>query len=425
MAPKDSKDNLKSVDQTLSHGDAGDDVQRRFRYQNMIAASISLQILDDNSPVEEVCCEHQDDVLVKMSNGFFDAVQVKTQDGATKGLFTSNDEDITKAISKFVILDHDYPGQFRRFHLRTNERFWRRKKDGSNLPYLIEVAAALKANPKIDRKGYLAKYSKKIANLIGVHAEKVVETLAKITIEVGPKLDDMVVRLMEDLIRVRPHLDGRPHAELRRIAQELIDMSAAAASTCIDDTVKAYFSFCEDPEACAEKAVIESKRITGVMLDEVIQKVLRFEYTLPSRNQVSLSTLPKGSMKTELKLSKGGVSKQSISLAKDNKHHAEYLLIQWSHKLNNVETDRRYQHLRSLALTECTEAFDDAYCADKPFGSQMLKKVRKRIRKRVDDNREKLFDCSYEHLMGMVSILTEECKVWWSDPFPVSGESQP
>lgn len=425
MSPKDSKKNKKLVDQTLSHGDGGDDPQRRFRYQNMMAASISLRILDDTNPIEEVCCEQKDDVLVKLKEGVFDAVQVKTREGATKGLFTANDQDVIKAISKFVILDRDYPGRFRRFHLITNERFWQRKKDGTNLPNLIEISRDLHSDVKNDGNALLSSYGKKIGDPLGLDASFVVETLGKIRIDVGPKLGDMVGRLMEDLIRVRPQLDDRPHAELRRIAQELIAMSTAAASTCMDDTVKAYFSFCEDPEACAERSVIESKRITGPMLDEIIQKVLTFEYTLPSRNQVSSSTLPKGTRKTQLKLTKGGISKQSINLAKENKYHAEFLLAKWSHKLTEVDADRRYQHLRSIALTECTEAFDDAYSAEEPFGSLMLTKVRKRIRKRVDDNRDELFDCSYEHLMGMVSILTEECTVWWSDPFPVSGESQP
>ena len=364
----------KSPDQTLGKGDPGDDVQRRFRYQAAVAAHICVQMLDENGVIEEVYCEQHDDVLVKLKNGAFDGIQVKTRAGATKGLFTSSDDDIKQAIARFVFLDNEFPGKFSRFLLATNERFWQRKKDASNLPYLIGIAKEQLDGKVSEGSKLVSDYSEKIRELMDLDDKKVAATLAKIQTVEYSKLNDMVLRLMEDLIKVKPELGGCPHAQLRSVAEAMIDSTSAAARACKDDSIKAYFVFCDDPEASIDSSVIESKRITSTLLDEIIRKVLTYEYTLPSRNQASISTLSSTARNTERKLSTGGVSRPSVILAKENKTHAEYLLTQWVHKFGVDEADRRYQHLRSVALTECTEAFDEVYSLDRLFGPRMLQK---------------------------------------------------
>jgi hypothetical protein len=49
----------------LSDTDRGDDVQRRFRYQAAIAASLSLALLDSDSDIIEIFCEQHEDILVR------------------------------------------------------------------------------------------------------------------------------------------------------------------------------------------------------------------------------------------------------------------------------------------------------------------------------------------------------------------------
>jgi hypothetical protein len=51
----------------------------------------------------------------------------------------------------------------------------------------------------------------------------------------------------------------------------------------------------------------------------------------------------------------------------------------------------------------------------------MLEDVRRRLRERHERDCEHLFDCMYEHLLGINGIETEKCSVWWSKQFMTEG----
>jgi hypothetical protein len=66
-------------DTTLNTEDPGDDIQRRFRYQSTYAAILSSSMLQDDSKIEEVFCELHLNILLKLMDGKFHGVQVKTR----------------------------------------------------------------------------------------------------------------------------------------------------------------------------------------------------------------------------------------------------------------------------------------------------------------------------------------------------------
>lgn len=148
----------------------------------------------------------------------------------------------------------------------------------------------------------------------------------------------------------------------------------------------------------------------------------KFPALLKSYNQPSLSELVPGMRRMELKMIKGEISLSNINLAKNHKFSAEYLLNQWLFKYGSRKADSQYQHLRNIVWTECQESYDSSYIEAKTFGTDMLKELRKRLRDRYNQNRQVLFDCTYEHLCGVVGILTEECVVWWSVKFDIAEE---
>ena len=49
----------------------------------------------------------------------------------------------------------------------------------------------------------------------------------------------------------------------------------------------------------------------------------------------------------------------------------------------------------------------------------MLMDIRRRLKKCFEDEKDNLFGIRYEHLSGFVGLLTEECKVWWSEKFDI------
>ena len=66
-------------DEVLNPGDPGDDTLRRFRYQAVRACVYMLALFDDDLEIEEVFCEHHEDILLKYRSGTFLGVQIKTK----------------------------------------------------------------------------------------------------------------------------------------------------------------------------------------------------------------------------------------------------------------------------------------------------------------------------------------------------------
>jgi hypothetical protein len=50
--------------------DVGDETSNRFRYQWVLSAIFCCMLLDQSEDVEEVFCEHHEDILLKHTNGF-------------------------------------------------------------------------------------------------------------------------------------------------------------------------------------------------------------------------------------------------------------------------------------------------------------------------------------------------------------------
>jgi hypothetical protein len=107
----------------MSAPDAGDETQRRFRYQINYTALKALQILRTESDVLAVYCEHLEDVLVEHADGSLTGIQVKSRELDQKP-FRSSDGTVQNALARFCVRAARYPGRFRRFVLATNFVFF-------------------------------------------------------------------------------------------------------------------------------------------------------------------------------------------------------------------------------------------------------------------------------------------------------------
>jgi len=113
------------------------------------------------------------------------------------------------------------------------------------------------------------------------------------------------------------------------------------------------------------------------------------------------------------KLDAGGFYAVSLNSAKDLRDKADYLSIRWTKKYGRTSGLRRYDHIRSLVLSDAAKAFEVARSEDEQFGIQMLSELYARFEQRRQDGSQ-LFDCTKDHLEGFAYILTSECKVDWS-----------
>jgi hypothetical protein len=121
----------------------------------------------------------------------------------------------------------------------------------------------------------------------------------------------------------------------------------------------------------------------------------------------------------EKKLTAGGLSVVTLSLAKDLQADVMRLFVEWQNRYGSEEAMRRYRHLRTLVKADCSGAYE-ASRSSQPFGGAMLSDLRAALTLRVLADDPSLFRCSKEHLEGIAYELTELCEVWWSEPFQIN-----
>ncbi len=414
-----------SPESTLSTNDPGDDVQRRFRYQAGYAALISLDLLDENSEFEEIFCEHHEDTLIKKKDGKFSGVQVKTRRPG-RDPFKSDDDQILNAISRFVEQEIEYPGYYSRFVLATNYTFWSDKENSKNLKYLVNLAKQTKTSTlQIVTPKTFTSYIKKIVKIVKSRTNKSVDfdigldVLCKIEIQENlPKFDDLENRIIRNIPEFF-NAENAGLADLNKAAKALINKMFDASSLQHVNPKQAYFSLYQNPVKLKTDAVIEGKRITKETVEGVLREILSNEILLSKKNQISISDLPRGMRKLELKMAKGNISARNINLAKDHKFSTEKLLNGWIYKYGPEKAEKRYDQLSIIIGTECQEAYDLVVTEDILFGQKMLNDIRQRLRQRLSEDPSSFFGCKYEHLLGFAAMLTELCEVWWSEEFVI------
>lgn len=418
-------DNSITPDQVLSESDPGDDTQRRFRYQAAYAAMLSLLIESNESvqdkllcDVEELFCEHHDDILLKCQDQTYIAVQVKTRKAGLTP-FKATDVQIQSAVNKFVKMEEQFPNSFTRFIIATNSGYWKGKKNESNLPYILELVKN-EGEARSDKS--VQKFIRNIPKEYNIISDLVIRVLQKVELKDDLPSFDYIENILAVEIGNLPDMSGKRLNELKKAAKLLTNAMFRAASLNHESPLQNYFAFCKNPAKEKTDAIIESKRITREKIHVALEAAVTDEALLRTWHHVPISELPKGLKKLELKMAAGGISKSNIDLAKDHKYSADHLLLEWFYK-NRVMADQRYGHLRTIVRTECNEAHDLVERERGLYGQDMLSEIRKRLRSRCSEEKNSMFGCMYEHLLGIAGILTEECEIWWSEVFNIpNGE---
>ncbi|MEX2120221.1 MAG: dsDNA nuclease domain-containing protein [Pirellulales bacterium] len=437
-----------SPDRVQSADDPGDDTQRRFRYQATQAALLALSILDDDAQIEEIFCEHHEDILLRQRCGTFIGYQVKTRQVGGEPL-KAGDQEVVSAVRRFIVADQRFPSHFARYVLGSTTGFWRERKNGSNLPHLRDLARNSNAGVEPTLVTYLKKLcirkSKKAPDspscsngdgsgdpggdnpaVPGETEESrfnlAQSVLKKVRFDTLPGLNDIWPALIRQL-RACSAIGDRFYSDLERTAAALVDAMLAAAALAHADPRERYLALWPNPSKMKAEATISGKRITKDGLLSVLQESLEALPTLCTSGHVSLDQFPKGMRRLELKLAAGGLSLSNIDLAKDQKASAEFLLAQWIQKHGEARARAQYEHVSTVVRTECQEAHDHNRDVSRLFGPQMLEEIRARLRSRQGQEAPALFGCKYEHLLGVGAILTEDCKLWWSDAFDLPMEA--
>lgn len=406
-------------DQVPGSSDVGADTLQRYRHQATYAAIVSLAMLDADGDIAELFCEHHEDILVKHRDEKFVGYQVKTK-AVGLGPFKAGDDVVLKSLAHFINLQVQFASHFKHFVFASNCGCWREKKDGSCLPHLLELAAS--ANLEATRwRDPLGTFLGKLADQSGKPKKHVLATLQKVRTTEIPGLADIEAKLVQHL-GACPRCATRSVADVTRVARQLIEAMLRAGSHGNSLAMMDYFSLLNDPDGMRNNALIQGRRITKEVVSQVIEEALPPEGLFCTAGHVPLSDLPKGMKIMETKMAVGGISLGDIQLAKDHRASAEKLLLEWSYKYSTTQAAERYEHLKTLVLTEAQEAHNATRNPRRLFGQAMLAEVQRRLRARFDADRARFLGSSYEHALGIAGMATEECRLWWSREFDIPKE---
>lgn len=407
-----SKDS--APDNIIDAKDPGDEVLKRFRYQITYAGILCL-LMVDNDDYDELFCEHHEDILVKYTDQTFTGIQVKTK-ALNLPPFNIEDDSIIKSIRRFVMLNKQFPGKFRHFSIVSNHGF-DQSKPNLCINTLIEN---IKAGVDILRpRSKTLALIKKICTQTGCDEDFVKSTIGKIRLKTYCSLEDIHMKLVNDLKNCKL-LKGATESKLNQLADLIIAKCFNKSSLLVTD----------------ENAVLNY--MTGnADLDDIIQQCIRdkcfkreeFISWLESEKTAPVSLLLKdripesdatlGHRKLEIKMDAGGIDAENIASVKDFKFAFEQHFLGWIYK-DQDEADSRYAQVMAVTKNLCKEIYDEKEIAtNKCSGQDMLVAVRREIKERQRNEPAIFLDCSYEHIIGAVGVLTESCKVWWTPKFVI------
>jgi hypothetical protein len=400
--------------------DVGDETVSRFSYQWWHTGVLACALLDPETGVIEVFCEHHEDILVKLVVGKFKGIQVKTRQLGLD-LWKASDTEIHSALCRFAQLERDFPDQFVEYTIATNHQFWNGKKNGRNLVHLLDTARDSRGRVSAPPVRILDAFVIKIASSSGCPTPVVSSMLAKTRCDDSlPKMDDMQKELCFSLCKVRG--ESATYTSLERAAVAVHAEIMRAASLAHRQSIPGYLSATVDSADADLVRTIDGKRLTRERVERLLAEHLSATTLLVPAEPGAIRPFPGGHSRLHRKLDAGGLSAATVDVARDCQSSALALQLEWAAKYGEKHALERYNHLRTLAKNEAVYSYEQAKRQDTAFGAAMLATVRSRLERRRQDSSSNTFGCTDEHLLGYVYMLTEECKVWWSTPFEVDDE---
>lgn len=409
-----SKATMPSPDQTTSSGDPGDDISRRFRYQWTYCAIVCCSLLDDSLDISEVFCEHHEDILVKHTDGTFTGIQVKTRD-TDQPPWKTNDTAIVKSCARFAKLEASYPNRFRAFKFCTNHIFFSAATK-SDIAHVLMNIQALKELENVPP--HIKQFIKCVSQVAQCSEEVVFAALLKTSTSNNlPKFADAEMRLASTITSVWLSAKDCSHSSIMKSARALIYACERASSLAHEGTLPAYMPVTTTESDAAILARIEGKRISADKLQVILNDGLNGTTPLLG-NPVALPEPGNGNKSLLFKkLDAAGFSVVSLNSAEDLRDKAEYLALTWVNKHGRIDGLQRYNHIRSLVLSDAGRSFEVTKQCEEPFGEEMLSELHGKFSRRRTDG-SVLYDCSKEHLEGFAYALTAECKIYWSNNRP-------
>jgi hypothetical protein len=397
--------------------DPGDEVLRKFRYQHAYGVVLSVVIATGKMDYVALWCEQHEDFLAETTEGLFDAYQIKTREPEL-GKWELNDEALWKSIKRFVELDIAFPGKIRSFKFVSNTQFSDSAAQNREHHSPLKLLNSVKSLPRWqDLTGKVKKGFELLKVKTGHLEDELFSVLKRTDLVLG-----LTDRAFEDELSQR-HVSTLPECTLMNVSaltqvrEALIARIAVASSLVTGDPSRDWIGLTrqldEDPFLLAKRVTVADIILT---VRDARRPTFRFLPQLASlqigRTDGRLNTLRK-------KMLRGGLVPH-YEMMRRRTLTAEHELLDIVTRPNAGQPF--CSQIENVVLAECDDANLRASQTDEPFGSTMLIDVQDRLKRISETEPERVHRQSYDLLVGVAGLLTEECKVWWSEQFELEVE---
>lgn len=393
------------LDEIAKFPATGDDVQKRFLYQNLYTILLSIQMYRKEVDFEKLFCEFADDVLAVLPNKKLVAIQIKTTE---KAEFGYNEPAVVKSIGRFLNLNKSFPNAFSEFIFVSNVGFGKDKD-------LAKIVIDITTNDNDHLDGKTKKFIQKIKDEFKVEDSDIIDILSKIKIQKGPSLDDIESKIKTDYLAKIEKLSGLSVPKLSAILNLLVLEVYKKSTKHVENSLKDYVVFVKDGEKKQLNKEIESKQI----LPDTIEQIAKNQKTiyLVSNNPTSLQLKTGGVELMEQKMAAGGIGTMEIDSMRNLTLSADsYFLEQYNVKNMRVdEIKNEIDQVQVIIENESAEAESETKDQQSQYGTKMLRSIESRLREIVNRRPDDVFGIKYEILKGAVGIMTSDCKIWFND----------
>jgi hypothetical protein len=375
----------------------------------------------DNGGPKAVYCENHEDVLIENDDGKFVGVQVKTRELRLPP-FRSTDEPFMKAVRRFSRLVQLFPDWFTAFRFATNHRFWDDAEIPANPVYLTRFLRDRGGVKHLRADNVVRAYLLSVCTDGQAKEEHLVAALLRLNLAShGSDLRHTYRDLVDAIGQTRGLASTCTLRTVYRIADNLIHRIVMASSQHLGGSVADLYKADADMEEVRGRLLLAGKKLVLADVESVIDESLPESASnlLVTSGFVPAELLPPGMDVMRQKLAAGGVQQARVGVIEDSVASIQKRYLEWGYKDEVKEANDRLQHLQALVRDDCAEAQVQASGESNPYGAQMYLLLRARLRERLL-GADALFGCGERHLLGVAGTLTEDCKVWWSDPFAVN-----
>jgi len=415
--------NNPSPDTVLDSLDPGDDVIARFRYQFCNVAINALRLISNPAWAKSVICENFEDLILERHDGTFVAIQVKTR-ARNLSLFKLTDLAVQKSLIRFVRLDLQFPEKFTEFRFTTNHGLWCERDDHDNFDWLLSQLRAIPTIKRLRKDNPKRKAVVRLSDESGATTEQVISVLLRTKTNSRGEDVRSIERSVEHAVVECDSCKDLQHHAVVLLAEDLISAASIASTKGSGTLASQLYAADADFASVFSEMSLLGKKLDRSNVEKIIgERLIPTDEPLSIGDVVTLEDLPSGLSKMVQKMAAGGVQTSRINHTLDLVRSFEALQVKWALKYGPVNAKIMVNDLLARTLTDCIEAHVATESESTKYGPQQFTLLKQMLDDRYVREKDTLYGCKPDHLIGAAGALTEACKVWWSKRFELLDET--